>query len=276
MTVQENIIETLGVVPNIDAKQEVRKRVDFLKEFLLSVPSREGYVLGISGGQDSALAGALAQQAIDELRHETSKDYKFVALLLPYGKQADGDDALLAARDFIHADVVQEINIKHTVDAFEKTFSVSGDEDLLDYHKGNVKARVRMLTQYAVAGQSNLIVLGTDHAAEAVSGFFTVGGDGQADVLPLAGLNKRQGRELLKELGSPAVFYTKKPTADLLDKTVAQPDETELGITYDVLDDYLEGKKVPKEARELIENRYFKTEHKRQLPITPTDVWWKN
>ncbi|MBD4935857.1 ammonia-dependent NAD(+) synthetase, partial [Xanthomonas citri pv. citri] len=78
--------------------------------------------------------------------------------------------------------------------------------------------RTRMIAQYAIGGQEGLLVLGTDHAAEAVTGFFTKYGDGGADLLPLTGLTKRQGRTLLKELGAPERLYLKEPTADLLDE----------------------------------------------------------
>ncbi|MBX4298572.1 NAD(+) synthase, partial [Mycobacterium tuberculosis] len=91
------------------------------------------------------------------------------------------------------------------------------DDKLSDFNKGNVKARTRMITQYAIAGQEGLLVIGTDHAAEAVTGFFTKYGDGGAGRLPLAGLSKRQGRSLLKELGADERLYLKVPTADLLD-----------------------------------------------------------
>lgn len=146
---------------------------------------------------------------------------------------------------------------------------------LSDFQKGNVKARMRMIAQYAVGGMEGLLIIGTDHAAEAVTGFFTKYGDGGADVLPLSGLSKRQGRALLKELGAEERLYLKVPTADLLDKKPGQADETELGISYDELDDFLEGKTVSEEVASKIEQRYLVTEHKRNLPATMFDDWWK-
>jgi NAD+ synthase len=274
-TLQEHIIQTLGTKPSIDPAQEIQDRVNFLKEFTLNAGTK-GFVLGISGGQDSALAGKLAQIAVEQLRNETGdQSYQFTALLLPYGVQKDGADAVTIAEDFIKADKVVTFNIKPAVDAFTETFNTVNEVNLLDYHKGNVKARVRMTTQYAYAGTNQLLVVGTDHAAEAVSGFFTIAGDGQADILPLGGLNKRQGKELLKLLDAPEFVITKAPTADLLDVVQQQPDETELGITYDVLDDYLEGKVIDGDAVDKIEARYLKTEHKRQLPTAIYDTWWK-
>lgn len=130
-----------------------------------------------------------------------------------------------------------------------------------------------MIAQYAIAGDKGLLVVGTDHAAEAVTGFFTKYGDGGADILPLSGLTKRQGKALLRELGAPERFITKAPTADLLDATPAQADESELGLTYDTIDDYLEGKAVDASIARQIENRYTATAHKRNLPVAyPTFI----
>ena len=120
-----------------------------------------------------------------------------------------------------------------------------------DFHKGNTKARTRMIAQYALAGEHNYLVIGTDHGAESVTGFFTKYGDGGADILPLFGLNKRrQNRALLAELGAPARVWEKVPTADLLDgQPRGRTDEDELGLTYDQIDDYLEGREVPNPGR---------------------------
>lgn len=273
-TVQAQIIEALGVTPVIDPAQEIRTRIDFLKAYVRD-SGRKGLVLGISGGQDSSLAGRLSQLAMAELRREGYEAW-FLALRLPYGVQKDEDDAQMALR-FIQPDESFEFNIKDTVDAFENTFNtVPGLPNLRDYDKGNVKARVRMLTQYAYASERGLLVVGTDHAAEAAMGFFSLGGDGQADLLPLSGLNKRQGKELLKEIGAPARLYEKAPTADLLDNKPGQEDEDELGIKYAVLDDFLEGKDVEEEAHDKIVNRFFATEFKRHLPTGVADTWWRN
>jgi NAD+ synthase len=272
MTIQEKIIKDLHVKSEIDVKQEITDRVTFLKDYLKN-SSAKGFVLGISGGQDSSLAGRLAQLAVEEARNE-GYDAKFIAVRLPYGVQKDEDDAQ-AALDFIKADKEYVYNIKDAVDAVEAEFNTIGDNQLSDYQKGNVKARMRMIAQYAIGGEKGLLVIGTDHAAEAVTGFFTKYGDGGADILPLSGLSKRQGRAMLQELGAEERLYLKVPTADLLDQKPGQADETELGITYDELDDYLEGKKVSAEVAEKIEKRYLVTEHKRQLPATIFDEWWK-
>jgi NAD+ synthase len=126
-----------------------------------------------------------------------------------------------------------------------------------------------MIAQYAVAGAHHGLVVGTDHAAEAVSGFFTKYGDGAADVVPLTGLTKRRVRALAQTLGAPAELVWKTPTADLETLDPGKPDEDALGVTYDDIDDFLEGKPVGEQAYESIARRYRLTEHKRQLPVAP-------
>ncbi|ARJ21674.1 ammonia-dependent NAD(+) synthetase [Bacillus sp. TH22] len=272
MTLQEQIMKALHVQPVIDPKVEIRKRIDFLKDYLKTTGAK-GFVLGISGGQDSTLAGRLAQLAVEEVRNEGG-NATFISVRLPYKVQKDEDDAQLALQ-FIQADQSVAFDIASTVDAFSNQYENLLGESLTDFNKGNVKARIRMVTQYAIGGQQGLLVIGTDHAAEAVTGFFTKFGDGGADLLPLTGLTKRQGRDLLQELGADERLYLKMPTADLLDEKPGQADETELGITYDQLDDYLEGKSVPADVAEKIEKRYKVSEHKRQVPASMFDDWWK-
>ncbi|QDP39031.1 ammonia-dependent NAD(+) synthetase [Radiobacillus deserti] len=272
MSLQQQIAQELNVKSTIDPKQEIRRRIDFMKEYVL-LTGAKGFVLGISGGQDSSLAGRLAQLATEELIAE-GKDIDFYAVRLPHGTQADEDDAQLAL-SFIQPNHEVRFDILETVDAFAKSYEKQMGERLSDFNKGNVKARTRMIAQYAIGGQKGLLVIGTDHAAEAVTGFFTKYGDGGADLLPLTGLTKRQGKQLLQELGAPARLYEKAPTADLLDDTPQQADEAELGLTYDHIDNYLEGKQVSPSVAKQIERRYQMTEHKRQVPASMFDDWWK-
>lgn len=274
MTLQEEIIRELGVKPTIDAKEEIRKSVDFLKAYLKKHTFLKTYVLGISGGQDSSLAGRLAQLTMEEMREETGDDsYQFIAVRLPYGEQADEADATRAL-GFIQPDVSLRVNIKPAVDAQTASLDEAGIV-VRDFNKGNIKARQRMITQYAIAGEKAGAVIGTDHAAENVTGFFTKFGDGGADITPLFRLNKRQGKQLLQELGAPAELYEKVPTADLEDDKPLVADEAALGVTYNEIDDYLEGRKVSPEAQATIEAWWQKTQHKRHLPISIFDDFWK-
>ncbi|ADC51877.1 NAD synthetase [Alkalihalophilus pseudofirmus OF4] len=272
-TTQQQIQEELYTRPSIDPKKEVRTRVDFLKDYLLKTGTK-GYVLGISGGQDSSLAGKLAQIAVDELNDEKGGSYQFIAVRLPYGIQHDEDDAQLAL-EFIKPSVIKTVNIKAAVDASEAAFNQATGEEMSDFHKGNTKARERMKVQFDLAAHYGCLVIGTDHAAEAITGFFTKYGDGACDIAPLFGLNKRQGKDLLRVLEADERLYLKVPTADLEDDKPGIPDEVALGMTYENLDDYLEGKEVDSDIKRRIEQRYKLTEHKRQLPVTIYDEWWK-
>lgn len=274
MALQKEIIEALGVRPQINADEEIRRSVEFLKSYLKAHPFLNALVLGISGGQDSTLTGKLCQQAIMELRQETDNaKLQFIAVRLPYGVQADEQDCQDAIA-FIQPDRVLTVNIKEAVLASEKALRDAGIE-LSDFVRGNEKARERMKAQYSIAGMTKGVVVGTDHAAEAVTGFFTKYGDGGTDINPIFRLNKRQGKQLLAQLGCPEHLYKKAPTADLEDDRPSLPDEAALGVTYENIDDYLEGKTLDSKISGIIENWYLKTEHKRRPPITVFDDFWK-
>lgn len=274
MTLQQEIIQALGVKPTVNAEEEVRRSVDFLKSYLKTYPFLRSLVLGISGGQDSTLTGKLCQTAITELRQESGDaSYQFIAVRLPYGVQADEQDCQDAI-EFIQPDRVLTVNIKGAVLASEQALREAGIE-LSDFIRGNEKARERMKAQYSIAGMTKGVVVGTDHAAEAVTGFFTKYGDGGTDINPIFRLNKRQGKQLLASLGCPEHLYKKAPTADLEDDRPSLPDEAALGVTYENIDDYLEGKTLDVGTSHIIEGWYLKTEHKRRPPITVFDDFWK-
>ena len=270
---QQKIIAALAATPEIDAGAEIERRVAFLVDYAAGIPGVRGFVLGISGGQDSSLGGRLAQLAVERLR-EAGHEAEFIAMRLPYSVQRDEDDAQLAL-DFIRADREVTVDIAPAVEGLVSMVDRATGEPVSDFNKGNVKARMRMVAQYAIAGDRSLLVLGTDHAAEAITGFFTKFGDGGADILPLYGLNKRQNRQLLQHLGAPEHLWAKVPTADLLDNRPMRADEDELGLEYDDIDDYLEGREVPDAAAERIETLWLRTRHKRTTPVTPADDWWR-
>ncbi|WP_293697633.1 ammonia-dependent NAD(+) synthetase [uncultured Agrococcus sp.] len=270
---QRTIVQEMGVKPEIDPAAEVEARVTFLCEYLRATGAG-GFVLGISGGVDSSLAGRLAQLAVERLAAE-GVEADFVAVRLPYHVQHDEEDAQAALR-FIRPKTSWTLDIGDAVDGLETQFGIATGREISDYNKGNVKARIRMTAQYALAGERNLLVIGTDHGAESTTGFFTKFGDGGADILPLFGLNKRQNRQLLQFLGAAERVWAKTPTADLLDTRPGQTDESELGISYDQIDDYLEGRTVDSAAAEQIERRFLATRHKRTVPVTIFDTWWRS
>jgi NAD+ synthase len=263
MSLQEEIIDRFGVKPVIDADEEIRNRVNFLKDYVKK-SGTSGLLIAISGGIDSAVTTGLCKQATDELSEETGKEYKTVGVFQPYGEQVDIEDSYAVAEAF-NLKYRIETNIEEAVNeiALEAEFglkSIGIHQHLSRGGKGNVKARTRMVLQYALAFDLNLLVVGTDHASEAITGFFTKYGDGAVDITPLSSLNKRQVRQLASKLGVPQSILDKAPTAGLWE---GQTDEGELGITYDDNSDYLEGKAISDEAREKLEKQYLKTEHKR-------------
>ena len=271
MSLRQQILKEMRVLPEIDPQFEITRRVDFIKRYLKA--SGLKYLdLGIRGGVDSSTCGRLAQLAVEQLNAETNTDeYKFLAVRLPYGIQADEEDAQLAL-DFIQPSLSVSVNIKDSVDALHQQVNealgsvdaLHATEAQLDFSKGNVKARARMVAQYDLAGVLGGLVLGTDHSAENITGFYTKYGDGAVDLVPLFGLNKRQVRLLAKTLGAPNVLIEKAPTADLESLVPGKKDEDALGITYQQIDDFLEGREVSPSVKEKLCYIYLATEHKRQ------------
>jgi NAD+ synthase len=259
---QASIRAALGVADEFDAAEETERRIQFLADYLQE-SGASGYVLGISGGLDSTVAGRLASLACQ--RTGTT----FAAMRLPYGSQSDESDATDALA-FIEPSATYTVDIKPAVDALHEATTI--DElppERSDFVKGNIKARQRMVAQYAIAGRSGCLVVGTDQAAEAVMGFFTKHGDGACDVTPLAGLTKGRVREIGRHLGAPSHLVEKIPTADLEELRPSLPDEEAYGVTYQEIDAYLTGSEVSDHAREVIETAYRKTAHKRELPPRP-------
>lgn len=267
---QQAIIRQTQVVRDFDAARETERRLEFLTGYLAATGAR-GYVLGISGGVDSTVAGRLAQLAVERVRQQGGAA-TFVAVRLPYGTQRDAADARDAV-DFIGADEAATVDIGPGTDALWESLAhampPASTRD--EFVKGNVKARLRMVAQYAIAGASGLLVIGTDQAAENVVGFFTKYGDGGADLLPLAGLTKRMVREIGAHLGAPAHLVTKIPTADLESDRPLRADEVALGVSYAHIDAYLEGGDIPAAAEATILSWHARTAHKRALPLTPQE-----
>jgi NAD+ synthase len=266
---QQAVIRELGVAHDFDVDMEREQRITFLCDYLISQGLRT-YVLGISGGVDSSTAGRLAQLAVERLRAR-SYEAKFAAVRLPYGSQRDEEDAALAL-EFVRPDETFTVNIRDPSDAMLislKRGNVQYVDDFQeDFVLGNIKARQRMVAQYAIAGARVGVVIGTDHAAESLMGFFTKYGDGGADILPLAGLTKRRVRALAQALGAATRLAYKVPTADLESLTPQKPDEDSYGISYENIDDFLEGKPVSDEVFTTIHRFYTATRHKRALPVS--------
>ncbi|MGZ9898750.1 ammonia-dependent NAD(+) synthetase [Shewanella gaetbuli] len=272
------ILREMHVLKAIEPEYEVQRRVAFIKAKLREAHCRS-LVLGISGGVDSSLTGRLCQLAVDSLNDESEqKDYQFIAVRLPYQVQKDEDEAQLACQ-FIQPTKQVTVNIAEgvigvhqaTLAGLEQAGISLPSADKVDFVKGNVKARMRMVAQYEIAGMVGGLVVGTDHSAENITGFYTKFGDGACDLAPLFGLNKRQVRQLAAYLGAPEILVKKAPTADLEDDKPQLEDEVALGLTYDQIDDFLEGKAVEESVERKLIAIYQRTQHKRQAIPTIYD-----
>ncbi|PMO98918.1 NAD(+) synthase [Vibrio breoganii] len=267
---EQEIRQEMRVLPSIDVDFEIERRVNFIKRKLLESGCKS-VVLGISGGVDSTTCGRLAQLAVDQLNQETDDNYQFIAVRLPYGTQRDEDEAQLAL-SFIKPTHSVSVNIADGVDglhaatgvALQGTGLMPESAEKIDFVKGNVKARARMIAQYQIAGYVGGLVLGTDHSAENITGFYTKFGDGACDLAPLFGLSKRQVRQLANTLGAPELLVAKTPTADLEELDPQKADEDALSVSYDDIDNFLEGKPLAEDAKQTLIDIYKRTQHKRE------------
>ncbi|MCE9679453.1 ammonia-dependent NAD(+) synthetase [Shewanella sp. AS1] len=269
--VKGQIIREMKVQPVIEVDYEVQRRIAFIKAKLKEAKATS-LVLGISGGVDSSLAGRLCQLAVNELNQESDDNsYQFIAVRLPFKVQKDEDEAQLACQ-FIEPSKLVTVNIGEGVEGvhhqtligLEAAGVISHPHSSVDFVKGNVKARMRMIAQYEIAGLTGGLVVGTDHSAENITGFYTKWGDGACDLAPLFGLSKRQVRKLAAALGAPDILVNKTPTADLECDQPQLEDEVALGLTYDQIDDFLEGKAVDAAVEKRLIAIYNATQHKRQ------------
>ena len=273
---KQAIIQEMQVIPDIDVDFEIERRVNFIKQQLAN-SGLQSLVLGISGGIDSCTLGRLAQLAVNQLNTEqTTTRYRFIAVRLPYATQADEVDAQDSI-DFIEPSLAITANVKEAADAIHNSafealqnassfFSDEITPSLADFVKGNAKARSRMAIQYDIAALTKGLVLGTDHSAENITGFYTKYGDGACDLAPLFGLSKRQVRQVAAKLGAPDKIIYKAPTADLESLNPQLADEASLGLSYNQSDDFLEGKSKDADADQKLIDIYIKTQHKR-VPI---------
>jgi len=231
-----------------------------------------GFVVGLSGGIDSAVVARLAQLA--------APDHVIAAILPCHSDPRDEQDAKLVADQFAMRTI--RIDLARGYDALvaEAQASIANlPADLrpgtepLDPLRGrvplaNIKPRLRMTMLYYLANTFNYLVAGTGNRSELAIGYFTKYGDGGVDLLPLAHLVKRGVRALAVDLGIPAQIIERTPSAGLW---LGQTDEEEMGFTYADLERYLgDGASgVPPALAMKVERLIRGSEHKRQLPAVP-------
>lgn len=253
---------------------DVESTQGVVERFLSSYVDRagkDGYVLGLSGGLDSATAAVLAVDAVGADRIH--------AFSMPGPTSTDEDETLARSlADTLEVDL-ERVPIGPPFEALADRLPEQATSEV----QGNVQARLRMTLLYAHAQATNRLVLGTGNKSELLTGYFTKHGDGGVDVLPLGDLYKTQVRHLAAHTGIPEGILERPPTAGLWE---GQTDEGELGITYDTLDVVLSGieqqhppARIAHEASveepevERIERLVATTQHKRNPPPIPKLGW---
>lgn len=235
---------------------KIEKTVEWLREKALEANAK-GLIVGLSGGIDSSVVAFLIKKAFPE---------NSLGVIMPIHSQpADQLDA---------EKLVEVTGIKHyVVDLSDDHTNIKNkvvgqlDGDINDRGAdSNLRARLRMSTLYTFSNALNYLVVGTDNAAEEMTGYFTKYGDGGVDVLPIARLTKREVYAWGEYLGVPESVLKRSPSAGLWE---GQTDEAEMGVTYDAIDDYIEGKPVNEEDKKVIERMIRVTEHKRVMPPMP-------
>ncbi len=232
----------LKLAPSLDpgAADAIRR---FIRHRVEQAGAR-GVVLGVSGGVDSTVVGALCARALGRER--------VLGLLMP--EREPEPEAILA---------IEWLRIPHKIvpirRILERIIASGGGEggggrswgqDLERTAEGNVKARIRMVLLYLEANRSGRLVMGTGNKSEILTGYFTKYGDGAADVMPIGDLYKTQVSELAAQLGVPERIRSLAPSAGLY---TGQTDEAELGVPYETLDRVLLGLELglgPEELRE--------------------------
>lgn len=229
----------------------------FVADYLVESHQKQ-YVLGLSGGVDSSLVAAICKNAVGK--------EKLTCIMMPIDSNpADLEDALDLAKqlDLNYLVIDGSESFHKTVEEFKKQ-GIELDRATL----ANLKVRIRMTILYAYAQKVGGLVIGTDNKDERYTGYFTKYGDGGVDLLPIVHLLKREVVEACKIYGISDRLAERVPTAGLFE---GQTDETEMGVKYEDLDNYLIGKEIDQKSKERIEHLHRISEHKRAPLPTPID-----
>ncbi|MEW9675884.1 NAD(+) synthase [Lentibacillus sp. L22] len=236
-------------------KELVENMVQWLQQQVKEAGVK-GLLVGVSGGLDSAVVAHLIKRAAPDHSlgvimpcKSNPTDIKHANDVVASCNINDITVDLTATHDTLFTTISQQVT--------EKQEWQEANERLAD---ANLRARLRMSTLYTLATNYNYLVVGTDNAAEWYTGYFTKYGDGGVDILPMVELTKQKVREVAEFVGVPDHIIHKKPSADLWE---GQTDEAEMGTSYDVIDAYLQGRKIPEKDKALIEKLHKRTEHKR-------------
>lgn len=224
---------------------------------LIEAAGVSGFVIGLSGGIDSAVAAALCRNVCPKTT---------LGVIMPcYSHPEDAEHAELLAK---------AIDIEYTTVQLDKPFTelvklLTGaeyDPAQQDMAVANLKPRLRMTTLYYYAAKRHSLVVGTGNRSERTVGYYTKHGDSGVDLLPLSNLVKRQVVEMARFMAIPDVIIDKPPSAGLW---TGQTDEKEMGITYEELDNYILTGQAEERVRKIVDDLAMKSLHKKQLPAMP-------
>jgi len=232
---------------------ETKQRVEFIRNLLKEAGSN-GVVYGNSGGKDSALVGILCKMACSDT----------VGIIMPCGSkrnyEIDKTDGLALAKQYDIA--VRTVDLSAVKD--ELVRSVSENTKLTNSATANIAPRLRMTTLYSIAASENRLVAGTGNRSEGYMGYFTKWGDGAFDFNPIADLTVTEIYEFLRFLKAPEFIISKAPSAGLFD---GQTDESEMGVSYLNIDNFLLNGVVSDKDKAVIEKFHKVSEHKREMPV---------
>jgi NAD+ synthase len=233
-----------------DYQKEFDSRVAFIRD-IVAKSGAKGIVYGNSGGKDSALVGILCKAACDNT----------VGILMPCSSARnfgiDLDDGKEVAQQYnIETRLVDLTPVRE-----QATRAIGGATQITPAALANIAPRLRMTTLYTIAGSEGRLVAGTGNRSEAYMGYFTKWGDGAYDLNPIADLTVTEIYEFLAFLNAPMSVRTKAPSAGLFE---GQTDETEMGITYAAIDDYLLHGKATEADKKILARFHNASEHKRQ------------
>ena len=243
-------------------ERSISEKVDLTVAWLreqVELSKTKGILVGLSGGIDSAVVACLIKKAFPD---------NSLGVILPCKSHSnDEKDAIALAESCGINYKVVELSAVHSalLNAVDQAMGIK-EEDNHRLYDANLRARLRMTTLYGIANIENYLVAGTDNAPELYTGYFTKYGDGGVDILPIAHLLKSEVFQWAKHLGVPQQIIDRKPSAGLWE---GQTDEEEMGTTYDCIDAFLSGKKIPEDDEKIIERMHRITEHKRQMPPFP-------
>jgi NAD+ synthase len=250
-------------------------RTDAIVEWLrqrLAESGARGFLVGLSGGVDSAVVAGLCQAAAPG---------NVAGVLMPcHSDRADDEDARLVAAHFGIPTVRVDLAPAYDVlieDLHGAVAAMPPGQQAAPHPAGdlrarvpsaNVKPRLRMTTLYFLANTLNYLVAGTGNRSELAIGYFTKHGDGGVDLLPIGGLLKSEVQAAARELGVPDAIVAKAPTAGLW---AGQTDEDDMGFSYAALENYLtRGPQAVAPALAMrVERLIRQSDHKRTLPPLP-------